>query len=158
MRRGAAAVLVLALVPGWRVAAAPVGAKRRTPPRRVVIARTVSRGRHGGAVVGRDPFRPPSFPSAELAHENRPPLLRYDLGQLKLVGTIHGVREPVALIEDAEGLGYIIRVGTRIGVNDGVVKSIGKGRVVIEEHPVSIYGQRRTVRVVMKLGSAERGK
>ena len=76
---------------------------------------------------------------------------RYDIGQLKLVGIVWGIKEPRAMVEDATGLGYIVKIGTLIGPNEGKVKAIKPTEVVIEESFVDFYGARKTQEVSMKL-------
>lgn len=101
----------------------------------------------------RDPFRPLSLkPRASLrVRENLSPLERYEIGQLKLVAIIWDIKEPKAMVEDAVGLGYIVKVGTLIGPNEGKVKTIKPNEVVIEEGVVDFYGARKTQEVSMKL-------
>jgi type IV pilus assembly protein PilP len=106
----------------------------------------------------RDPFRPPRASQTNYAGEVRSPLQRYDLGQLKLVAIIYNANVPRAVVEDDAGLGYIIRVGTPIGVNGGAVKAIEQGRVRVQEEAIDFYGDRQTSEVVMELASDERGK
>ena len=107
----------------------------------------------------RDPFRPPRFSIPnQRTGEPRTPLQRYDLGQLRLVAIIYNTREPRAVVEDDEGLGYIVHAGTPIGSNGGAVRTIERGRVVIQEDAVDFYGERRVNEVVMELRTAERGK
>ena len=105
------------------------------------------------SVGKRDPFRPLSLkPKASpRARENLSPLERYELGQLKLVGIIWGIKEPKAMVEDAIGLGYIVKVGTLIGPNEGKVKAIKPTEVVIEEHVTDFYGARKSQEVSMRL-------
>ena len=55
----------------------------------------------------RDPFRPPRVGAAPGA-EGRTPLQRYDVGQLRLVAVIYDTRDPRAVVEDDQGLGYIV--------------------------------------------------
>jgi type IV pilus assembly protein PilP len=105
----------------------------------------------------RDPFRPPRAGTAQ-SGEPRTPLQRYEIGQLKLVAIIYDTREPRAVVEDDQKLGYIIKVGTPIGPNGGVVRSIERGRVVVAEQAVDYYGERRESEVTMELRTAERGK
>jgi type IV pilus assembly protein PilP len=101
----------------------------------------------------RDPFRPLSLkPKAALrARENLSPLERYDLGQLKLVAIIWDIKEPKAMVEDATGLGYIVKLGTLIGPNEGKVKAIKPNEVVIEESLVDFYGAKKAQEISMKL-------
>ena len=105
----------------------------------------------------RDPFRPPRV-GAVLSGEPRTPLQRYEIGQLKLVAVIYETREPRAVVEDDQGLGYIVKVGTPIGPNGGQVRAIERGRVVVTEQSVDYYGQQRENEVTMELRTAERGK
>jgi type IV pilus assembly protein PilP len=83
--------------------------------------------------------------------ENLSPLERFDLGQLKIVGIVWDIREPRAMIEDTAGLGYVIRVGTPIGSNDGKVKAIHRNQIIVEEFYEDAYGARKTRDVSMKL-------
>lgn len=101
----------------------------------------------------RDPFRPLSLkPKAvQRARENLSPLERYDLGQLKLVAVIWDIKEPKAMVEDATGLGYIVKLGTLIGPNEGKVKAIKPNEVVIEESFVDFFGARKAQEISMKL-------
>src|SRR3972149_856205 len=105
------------------------------------------------SVGKRDPFRPLSLKpkASQRARENLSPLERYELGQLKLVGIIWGIKEPRAMVEDATGLGYVVKIGTLIGPNEGKVKAIKPTEVVIEEQVTDFYGARKSQEVSMKL-------
>ena len=106
----------------------------------------------------RDPFRPPSVGASKHAGEPRTPLQRYEVGQLKLVAIIYDTKEPRAVLEDDDGLGYIVKVGTPVGLNDGQVRTIERGRIVIEESALDFYGEAHPNDVVLELRTAERGK
>jgi type IV pilus assembly protein PilP len=101
----------------------------------------------------RDPFRPLSLRPkiAQRAREILSPLERYEIGQLKLVAVVWDVKEPKAMVEDATGLGYIVKIGTLIGPNEGKVKAIKPGEVVIEESFVDFLGAKKTQEISMKL-------
>jgi len=103
----------------------------------------------------RDPFEPMRLRTTKAAagprREPRSPLERYDLGQLKLVAILWGTKEARAMVEDSGGLGYIIKVGTPIGSNDGKVKEIKPTEVVIEETVTDFYGARKNRDVSLKL-------
>src|SRR3989304_1888877 len=105
------------------------------------------------SVGKRAPFRPLSLKPkvSQRARENLSPLERYELGQLKLVAIVWDIKEPKAMVEDAPGLGYIVKVGTLIGPNEGEVKQIKPGEVVIEESSVDFYGAKKSQEVSMKL-------
>jgi Tfp pilus assembly protein PilP len=93
----------------------------------------------------RDPFRPTTLrPKVSKApRENLSPLERYDLSQLKLVAIVWDIKEPRALVEDNAGLGYVVKLGTPIGSNDGKVKAIHRNEVVVEEFYSDDYGVRK---------------
>lgn len=101
----------------------------------------------------RDPFRPLSLKPkvAARARENLSPLERYEIGQLKLVAVVWDIKEPKAMVEDAAGLGYIVKIGTLVGPNEGKVKAIKPGEVVIEESFVDFYGAKKSQEISMKL-------
>ena len=104
-------------------------------------------------VRGRDPFRPFTLHSrrAPTPREKLSPLERYDLGQLKLVGVIWDVKVPNAMVEDSTGLGYVVRIGTPIGSNEGKVTAIEQSGLVIEEYQYDFYGAKKKVQRNMKL-------
>jgi Tfp pilus assembly protein PilP len=106
----------------------------------------------------RDPFRPPRVGAAAHTGEQRTPLQRYEIAQLRLVAVIYDTRDPRAVVEDDQGLGYIVHVGTPIGPNGGEVRGIERGRVLITEDTVDYYGEHRDNDVTMELRTAERGK
>jgi len=106
-----------------------------------------------GPGTRRDPFRPFNLnvrPTAR-RRENLAPLERFELGQLKLVAIIWDIKEPKAMVEDAAGLGYVVKVGTPIGVNEGKVKTIKPSEITIEEFYVDLYGAKKQRDVVRRL-------
>jgi Tfp pilus assembly protein PilP len=99
----------------------------------------------------RDPFAPMPSRSPQPRKKPLSPLEQFELGQLKLVGIVWNAKDPRAMVEDSNGLGYAIKVGTPIGANDGKVKAINLGEVVIEEYYVDFYGARKSREFTMKL-------
>ena len=61
------------------------------------------------------------------------PLELVDLSQLKLTAIIHTPSGNKAMVEESNGKGYVIGVGTYIGTHSGKVISIQKDKVVVEE-------------------------
>jgi hypothetical protein len=112
-------------------------------------------GEHLAPQINRDPFRPMGLrtKSPPRARENLSPLERFELGRLKIVGIIWDLKEPRALIEDTAGLGYIVKVGTPIGSNDGTVKAIGRSEVIVEEFYEDASGVKRKRDVSMRLST-----
>ena len=89
----------------------------------------------------RDPFR---SPLEELSAEHggitigntgpcNAPLCRWDLDQLKLVGVISGMSNPMAMVEDPQGVGYVIRRNSFMGKKGGRVTQIKHDSVVVTE-------------------------
>ena len=108
----------------------------------------------------RDPFRPFTLNARAPGNrrpENLSPLERYELGQLKLVAIIWNIKEPTAMIEDTTGLGYLVKVGTPIGINEGKVKAIQRSGIVIEEFYSDLYGARKKRDVNMRLSAENPG-
>jgi type IV pilus assembly protein PilP len=95
----------------------------------------------------RDPFRPMTLRTKvdSRRRENLSPLERLDLAQLKVVGIIWDIKEPRAMVEDSAGLGYVVKVGTPIGSNEGTVKAIHRNQIVVEEFTVDVYGVRKKI-------------
>ncbi len=71
-----------------------------------------------------------------------PPLQRYDLGELKFVGVIWTKKGAVGLVEDAEGKGFSVTVGTRIGRSGGVVSRITGKEILVKEEFVDNRGKK----------------
>jgi hypothetical protein len=100
----------------------------------------------------RDPFRPFNLALRPRPVETpRTPLEQYDVGALKLVAVIYDTQNPKAMVEDDTGLGYTIGVGTKIGNQGGVVKTIEPDRVVVEEDFVDFYGEKKKSEIVLRL-------
>ncbi len=49
------------------------------------------------------------------------------------------------------GLGYIVKVGTPIGANDGKVRAIKPSEIIVEETYVDLFGAKRKREVNIKL-------
>ena len=103
----------------------------------------------------RDPFRPITSKtnSASRPRENLSPLERVELGQLKVVGIVWDIKEPRAMVEDSAGLGYVVKVGTPIGSNEGKIKAIHRSEVVVEESYSDFYGAKKKRDVSMRLST-----
>lgn len=101
----------------------------------------------------RDPFRPYTLNNrpSQRRRENLSPLERYELGQLKLVGVIWDIKQPNAIVEDSAGLGYVVRIGTPIGSNEGKVITIQPESLVIEEFQFDVYGAKKKIERSMRL-------
>src|SRR5262249_18638625 len=61
------------------------------------------------------------------------PLCQWDLDQLTLVGVVTGDANPLAMVEDPQGRGHILRRTTRIGKQGGKVTQILRDSVTVTE-------------------------
>lgn len=104
----------------------------------------------------RDPFRPFVLQQdATGALEPLSPLQRYEIGQLKLVGIIYNIAPPRAMVEDDQGLGFILTPGTPVGPNGGVVTSIQPKQVVVVEWQTDVIGEKHRKEYVLEMPSEE---
>jgi Tfp pilus assembly protein PilP len=155
----------LGLLAAVALAAAAARAEPAAPPARAEPSNTeVARTTEPAGDIPydptgrRDPFRPPRVGNSAHTGEQRTPLQRYEIAQLRLVAVIYDTKDPRAVVEDDQGLGYIVHVGTPIGPNGGEVRGIERGRVRITEDSVDYYGEHRENDVTMELRTTERGK
>lgn len=105
----------------------------------------------------RDPFLPFLKVETKAAYVplgKVPPLQRYDLGELKLVGVMWGGRGYRALVEDGEGKGHTVTVGTRIGRDGGVVSRITQDEVIVKEFSGDSGGAKYERKNSLKLQTA----
>jgi type IV pilus assembly protein PilP len=96
-----------------------------------------------------DPFMPliqekPAAPS-EGIEPDRPrrvltPLEKMTLSQVKLVAVVMGENLKVAMVEDATGKGYEVRIGTDMGKNEGQVVDIQSDRILVREMVADFKG------------------
>jgi len=69
------------------------------------------------------------------------PLEKISLNQLKLVAIIRTSSGNRALVEDNTGKGFIIKKGTYIGLNSGIVTQINASSVIVEEELENLMGE-----------------
>jgi len=86
----------------------------------------------------RDPFRSPiddlknQGQGSQVEACNEPPC-QWDLDQLILVAVVTGDANPIAMVEDPQGRGYIIKRNTKIGKQGGKVTQILRDSVTVTE-------------------------
>lgn len=100
----------------------------------------------------RDPFK--SFMDTQKKVRPSAPatvLQSYDLNTLRLVGIMMLPGKKVAIIEDPTGRGYHVKVGTPLGMNDGVVVDILNDEVVVEEKYMDATAQTKARKVSIKI-------
>lgn len=108
----------------------------------------------------RDPFHPyeVSSPSelarAQSGNKITDPLQKLSLSQVEVVGIILG-NQNRALIQEASGMGHIIKEGTLIGENSGIVTKVTLNGVTIKQHFKDYMGRVNTREVVLSLRKEE---
>jgi type IV pilus assembly protein PilP len=104
----------------------------------------------------RDPFLPfETSLSAEEARKNIiDPLQRLSLSQVGIVGIILG-KDKRALIQEASGIGYIVKEGTLLGENSGIVTAITADGVTVKQHFKDYMGRVTTREIVLSLKKEE---
>ena len=78
-----------------------------------------------------------------------------ELSQLDLAATIIGPKDKWAIVKDSKDDGHVIREGTPIGTNGGVVIKILEGEVVIREEYRDFRGQTQQREISKKPPSLE---
>ncbi len=153
-------------------------AKEEAPPQKPVVRKAVPKektktaeapkaaetvaSKPGGVVFynpagKRDPFVPflrPEPKTFRFGQANVPPLQRFELGELHVVGIIWGQKGAYALVEDNEGRGYTVVPGTRIGRGGGVVSRITPREIFVREEFNDYTGAKVVRESSMKLQTA----
>jgi type IV pilus assembly protein PilP len=111
----------------------------------------------------RDPFRSvlddeQAKPSLAVGGRDCGPLCKWDLEQFKLVAVISGMSNPVAMVEDPSGRGYVVRRGTFIGKRNGKVSQIRSGEVIVTEVFKDQMGKPHLNQIVIELPKDEKAK
>jgi len=88
---------------------------------------------------------------SHLASRGREVLEAFDLATLKLVATMRMGKDRVAMIEDAEGKGYIVRQGNYIGKHNGRIEKITDNSLDLVEQALNPAGDIVKRRVTMTL-------
>ena len=78
-----------------------------------------------------------------------------ELSQLELIAIILSPKGDWGMVRDAKGMGYVIRKGTPIGTNAGVVHEIREKEVIIREMYRAFRGQGKMRDVTKKLHSSQ---
>lgn len=109
-------------------------------------------------VIGiRDPFQPfltSLTKEDEMKKGIIDPLQRISLSQIGIVGVILG-HDKRALIQESSGMGYIIKEGSLVGENSGIVTGIAADGVTIKQHFKDYMGRVNTREIVLSLRKEE---
>jgi len=110
-----------------------------------------------------DPFQPlfreePKIPEvaqsevkAKKPEKPRTPLEKLDLGQLKLTAIVFAGDSAKGLVEEASGKGYVVNLGTPIGLERGKVVEITRNGIIIEHEAEDDFGKSVVKKQELKL-------
>jgi len=79
--------------------------------------------------IQRDPF----YRLLEGLSDKEHPITDYELSEFTLLGTIWDIAKPMAMFKGPGERRYVVRVGDRIGRNNGIVTNVDKGEVLVKE-------------------------
>ncbi|WP_373044966.1 pilus assembly protein PilP [Vulgatibacter sp.] len=82
-------------------------------------------------------------------------LCQFELDQLRLVAVVSGVASPLAMVEDPDGRGHMVRRGSHVGKRSGRISDIRRDRVVVTELLRNKQGQILPVQTEMPLRSQD---
>jgi hypothetical protein len=104
----------------------------------------------------RDPFQPYNH-NKGLKMDVQGPLMAYELEQLQVVAVVWDTGSPRALVADPRGDMHVVREGTPIGKNDGLVIHIGDNMVLVKETYIDFAGEMTTNDVELRVRSTQGG-
>lgn len=106
----------------------------------------------------RDPFMPIIIKEEKKALAGiKAPLERYPVNEFKMTGVVWGGLGYHAMLEGPDGKGYFVRVGTKIGPNQGVVKKITQSSMIVEEKYKDPQGEVNRKEIVIELRKKQEG-
>lgn len=104
----------------------------------------------------RDPFQKWQVRPSDNYDPNKPPLENYDVSQLRLTAVLDAASGgKKGLVEDSQGKGYTVSIGTKIGTKEGYVADIGKDYIKVIESEVDYAGEKKQNLIEMKIQSNE---
>jgi Tfp pilus assembly protein PilP len=104
----------------------------------------------------RDPFRS-TFWAHATRDAPRGPLEQYELGQLAVTAIVWETGRPRALVADPSGSAYVVKEGSKIGKNEGLVIHIGDNLVLVKETYIDFAGEQSTKDVEMRIRTSQGG-
>jgi type IV pilus assembly protein PilP len=117
--------------------AKPAASAEATAPQPATVESSVNYSYN--PVGKRDPFRSPleelgRSKESTVVQACSEPLCAWDLDQLKLVAVVTGDANPIAMVEDPQGRGHIVRRNARMGRQGGRVTQILRDSVTVTEY------------------------
>ena len=119
-----------------------------------------------GAVAGsysydpkgrRDPFETYQASVGDSSQTIQTPLMAYELEQLSVVAVHRSTGNRRALVSDPRGETHLVKEGSPIGKNDGLVIHIGDNMVLVKETYVDFAGEMTTKDVELRIRKSQGG-
>ncbi len=111
-----------------------------------------------------DPFMSPikkrnAAKAKKVVNRKLSPLEKLDLSQLKLVAVINmqSGKKNIAMVEESSGKGYMVKVGTYIGRNNGRIIEIKNDEIILKERIQNFNGVFEDLIKKMKLQKKDNG-
>lgn len=100
----------------------------------------------------RDPFKPFNFSATPVPKDGAAAVTSYSLGQLRLTAIVDSpTGERKAIVEDNQGRGYTLTIGSLVGKEGGQVTSIEPDKVIIEINSIDFTGKEHKSTQEMKI-------
>jgi type IV pilus assembly protein PilP len=104
----------------------------------------------------RDPFRSylleiEHLSASAAGGRSKDPTEMFEIDQYRLTAIITGTSQPKAMVEDPQGLGHVLHLGTRLGKNGGRVSRIISKEVTVMEETLDPAGHKMAVSIVKRL-------
>ncbi len=103
----------------------------------------------------KDPFRPLDFDRFNRQVKGKTPLEQFDYAQFRVSAVLLDSGEPKAIIEDGNGKGHTVQIGSKIGLYEGTVSEIKPDRIVVKEITIDFTGEENTKLVDIVLPAKE---
>ena len=105
----------------------------------------------------RDPFETYQASIGESNQAMQTPLMAYELEQLAVVAVVWSTGNRRALVSDPRGETHLVKEGSPIGKNDGLVIHIGDNMVLVKETYVDFAGEMTTKDVELRIRKSQGG-
>jgi len=105
----------------------------------------------------RDPFQSYRHDLDSRKDTIQTPLMAYELEQLSVVAVVWDAKKRRALIADPRGETHVVKEGSPIGKNDGLVIHIGDNIVLVKETYVDFAGEMTTKDVELRIRRSQGG-
>lgn len=104
----------------------------------------------------RDPYEPFDDTKKTIIDPTRPEIEQVPLGSLRLTATIRDSKSGnfKAVVETAQGRGYTVVIGSRVGLNQGVVTLIEQDVMKVLENNVDFTGKQTQNLIEMRINHA----